>query len=69
MKYIWITYRYVMDLKLLYPIVNVSGVYDFSKKGGGVKEYILVKPPQTTDKSKKSYLLHGNQDEHYLIQK
>ena len=34
MKYTWITYRDVMDLKLLYPIVNVSGVYDFSKKWG-----------------------------------
>ena len=38
-------------------------------EGRGVKGYILAKPPQPTDKSKKSYLLHGNQDEHYLIQK
>ena len=44
MKYIWITYRDVMDLKLIY--VNVSGAYDFSKKWGeGVQR---VHPSKTT---------------------
>lgn len=46
MKYIWITYRYVMDLKLLYPIVNVSGASDFSKKWGEGGQ--RVHPSKTT---------------------